>query len=269
MPPASAPGGADALEGEGSTRFLDAFHAALLRSPRGVVVLFSGGVDSSLVAHCLDHLGLEPALTTVGIAGSPDLAFAPTAAGWLHRPLQLKTLDPGDVPATAQGPIAAEFGDAEPRRSVRLALELAIRSIAPATAVCGQGADELFGGYARYRGVTEDRAEALRAVDLRRLVEEEWPWTARRARAHRVLLGAPFLDPEVVAAALRLPWTRPPEGLEPKGTLRRIARAHGLPEPLADRPKRAMQYGSGIRRAVDRGGRGATSPSGRAPRKGL
>ncbi|MCI4362600.1 MAG: asparagine synthase-related protein, partial [Thermoplasmata archaeon] len=134
----------------------------------------------------------------------------------------------------------------EPRRSVLVALALAFDVPSPGTFLLGQGADELFGGYAHFRGLSEPAAESRRNSDWRKLVEEDWPATRDLANAAGVVLGAPYLDPEFsqLALAQRLPMVGTP-GLT-KPLLREWAKHRGIPQTLADRPKRAFQYGSGI-----------------------
>jgi asparagine synthase (glutamine-hydrolysing) len=218
-----------------------------------VTVLYSGGLDSSLVAYCLGHRGASIRLSVVGTADAPDLAAAETGARMLGRPLDRQLLTTAQI-RDAADELSPELGRVpQPDRSVRLTFALAIRSAPGTMLACGQGADELFGGYAHFRGLQGAAAEARRREDLRRLLTEEWPWATRLAQAQGRTLVAPFLAPSAVEAALELvgdEWLTPER---PKAWLRERARSHGLPQALVDRPKRAMQYGSRVHRELQRG----------------
>jgi asparagine synthetase B (glutamine-hydrolysing) len=56
----------------------------------------------------------------------------------------------------------------------------------------------------------------------------------------------PFLDARVVSAALSSPAEKNFSRGENKALLRDAARIIGLPESACARPKKAMQYGSGV-----------------------
>ncbi|MCI4355904.1 MAG: asparagine synthase-related protein [Thermoplasmata archaeon] len=208
-----------------------------------VTVLFSGGVDSTLVA-CAAGRYTAPRLITVGVSGSGDLRDAESTAGMLALPWSGTTVDLAEVQGVLRR--TGLTGEAEPRRSVLVALALALDVPSPGPRLVGQGADELFGGYAHFRGLNEPEAERRRTSDWRKLVEVDWPATIDLARAAGVRLVAPFLDAAVseLALAQRLPFI---DGSEPtKPLLRAWAKHRGIPESVADRPKRAIQYGSGI-----------------------
>ncbi|MGI0156221.1 MAG: asparagine synthase-related protein, partial [Thermoplasmata archaeon] len=63
---------------------------------------------------------------------------------------------------------------------------------------------------------------------------------------------APYLDPKFVAVArsIRIELRQP--GARPKGFFRDWAETQGVPAAIAQRPKRALQYGSGIDRLLAR-----------------
>ncbi|MGI0151967.1 MAG: asparagine synthase C-terminal domain-containing protein, partial [Thermoplasmata archaeon] len=135
---------------------------------------------------------------------------------------------------------------------VQLALDLAFERLHGRTVVLGQGADELFGGYARFDGIGPEPARELSARDLSRLLDRDWPETVERARGRSISLQAPYLDPGVRSAVASVPAEELFGGTERKGFLRRIARAQGLPESMAGAPKKALQYGSGVSRELRR-----------------
>jgi asparagine synthase (glutamine-hydrolysing) len=113
----------------------------------------------------------------------------------------------------------------------------------------GQGADELFGGYARYERMTSMERRSAMRHDVTKLL-------IHGSRTEHVLAAYfdkevrhPFLDPEVVELALQLPDELLIDGGIRKVALRQIARAIDLVEE-ADRKKKAAQYGSGVMRTM-------------------
>lgn len=215
------------------------------------VILFSGGVDSSLLAWELRSL---PAvrLFTVGVDGSPDLRSARTAAGELGLPWEGHVVDPAEI-RRAGGEVrdrATDLGATD--LSVLATLALALAHAPPGALLCGQGVDELFGGYSHFRGLGPEAAARRSAADLDKLLRRDWPRTlALAGRLHRTL-DSPYLDPRFVAAVQRVPASTRLTGSVPKERFREWARHRGLPADLADRPKRAMQYGSGVDRVLRR-----------------
>ena len=63
-------------------------------------VIFSGGVDSSIIAKLSDDLGVDTTLYTVGHETSSDIKYAIKTAETMHLPLKVKKLDVKDVKCT-------------------------------------------------------------------------------------------------------------------------------------------------------------------------
>jgi asparagine synthase (glutamine-hydrolysing) len=221
------------------------------------VVLFSGGVDSGLLAWELRRLP-GTSLVTVGTEGAEDLHEAERRAPVLDVPWQAVVLDDPRLERVEREARSDLVGVPGPRRGIFVALAAAFAETPPGPLVCGQGADELFLGYAHYRGLSSQAAGARASADLDGLLRDDWPRTVGLARrwGHDVL--APYLHPAFVKAATDVPISaRAPDG-SPKAFLRAWAQHRGLPAVLADRPKRALQYGSGVDRWLRR--RAQTSP---------
>ncbi|MDD1659054.1 MAG: asparagine synthase C-terminal domain-containing protein, partial [Methanomicrobiales archaeon] len=110
----------------------------------------------------------------------------------------------------------------------------------------GQGADELFGGYARHRTATHlPRMLARDFASLRHQALRD----QAVARLHGTCFSLPYLDLRVVRAARSLPAERLVSADTGKVPLREVA-AGILPADIASAPKKAMQYGSGIAGAI-------------------
>ncbi|PSP53171.1 asparagine synthase [Halobacteriales archaeon QH_3_68_24] len=120
----------------------------------------------------------------------------------------------------------------------------------------GQGADELFGGYAKVARAPEDprvEADTVRAARRETMLglPDQLERDLRVLRAAGVEPVAPLLHDRVVRAALALPGDLLVAGDERKVAFRRAVRAW-VPEPAATREKKALQYGSLVARELDR-----------------
>ncbi len=218
-----------------------------------LVVLFSGGVDSGAIAWEL-RTHASTCLHTIGREGSGQLRDAFDAARAIGLPWTGESVDRDTVDRTTRRVGALLAGADRTATSVRTSLALAISRAPAGTLVCGQGADELFGGYAHFRGLAPAEAVARSTADLTRLREVDWPRTVEIARALGRVIEAPYLDPGFVTGVLGLPAEERLRSDPPKSLFRRWARTRGLPGSIADRPKHALQYSSGVDRLLDRSG---------------
>jgi asparagine synthase (glutamine-hydrolysing) len=220
-------------------------------SPRPLTLLFSGGVDSGLLAWELrSNPRLE--LLTIGSAGSADPIAARESAARLGLRVRVVELDPFEIAETSHRWAAALEGLSPVQRSVLVAFAVALGHAPTGPVLCGQGADELFLGYAHFQALGPEEATIRSDSDLRRLREEDGPRLDRVATALGRQVVAPYLDPGFVAAARGIPIrVRMPHG-QPKRMFRQWAVHRGLPREIADRPKRAMQYGTGVGRLLAR-----------------
>lgn len=225
-----------------------------------VGVFLSGGLDSSIIAALMKEQSEQLHSFAVGIQGSPDLAAAREVAEHLEtihheyvyteqdmvRVLSdvlyyLESFDAPLVRSAVPGFFVSELA----RREVKVILT-------------GEGADELFGGYhylralddpARLTGELTRITSNLHNTNLQR--------TDRMTMAHSVEARVPFLDPEVIDFAFRLP-TRfrmaGPDRME-KWILRK-AFEDLLPPAVAWRRKQKFSEGAGssdiLRQVADR-----------------
>ena len=232
-----------------------------LEGAHSATVLYSGGLDSSLIGWL--GRGYAPLnLLCVGEKDSPDRLAAARGAELLGLPLVEVEVEPALVlDARARYRVDLERADG-PSVPVALGTAMALERARDRRVLCGQGADELFLGYAHFGGLSPSAATERREVDLRRLRGTDWPIVERIARRLGRDLCAPYLDREVERVARQAPIESHLSGPHRKPLLRAVASSVGLPDPLANRPKKAFQYGSGIdrmlrrTRPVDPAGRG-------------
>jgi asparagine synthase (glutamine-hydrolysing) len=237
-------------------RALDAALADAAGDRAGTAVAFSGGVDSALLAARLDA-----PLYVAGFPDSADVAAAREGARLLGREPDLRVveLDHGTLEATVPDVVAATGRTNPMDLGIALPLFLVARRAAADgfdRLAVGQGADELFGGYDKVARAPEDPRVAADTVrGARREVlgslPDQLPRDVLVLRAAGVEPVTPLLDDRVVRAALELGGGALVQRGERKWALRLAARAW-LPDRLAFRPKRAVQYGSDVADELDR-----------------
>jgi asparagine synthase (glutamine-hydrolysing) len=225
------------------------------RDPRADAVAFSGGVDSAVVAALVDA-----PLYVAGYPDGDDVAAAREAADLLDRDLAVVDLDDETVAAAAETVVSAT-GLTDPT-AVAIAVPLvAVAERAAADGAerlaLGQGADELFGGYEKVaQAPADDRLDATAVRAAAREAVLTLPDQLERdvcsLRAAGVEPVTPLLHDEVVQVALRLAG---PHLVSPAGERKvafRLAAREFVPDRVAFRAKRAVQYGSGAARGLER-----------------
>ncbi len=239
---------------------LDAILAAAVqrRIPSGLpfALMFSGGIDSTLVAHYVRQAGYRAPGYFLGDAAAPDF---PSAQAYAERSgLDLRVV-PFDDPAAIDLQIAdtvrlcESFEPAVVRDSYCTALiSRRIHQDGYRVALCGEGADELFAGYRplelgfvageAYGAALRDQClGSMHRSNLQRLDRASMRW-AVEARE-------PFLDPAVVNHALGLEASAlvGPTGVG-KAPLRSLFDLYPseLPPAIRDRAKRPLNEGTGL-----------------------
>jgi asparagine synthase (glutamine-hydrolysing) len=227
-----------------------------VRDVKEVAVAFSGGLDSSVVGFLAKkcHVGVH--LVHVSLFGQHETEDARTAAEELKLPLSVYLFEDEDVEKTA-AKVVELIEEPDP---VKVAVGIPFYWVAKRTAesgfdvlLAGQGADELFGGYRRY--VNEYLSHGKSKVgeemfaDAVRLHENNIERDKKICGFHDVELRLPFASYNVAKFALNLPVElkikKKPDGLR-KLVLRRMALNIGLPKAVVNKPKKAVQYATGV-----------------------
>ncbi len=225
-----------------------------------VAVAFSGGLDSSLVAFLADKCGVQVNLIHISLENQLESEEAIRIADELNLPLQVHLFKESDLEAVL--PKVVEL--IEEPDSVKTSIGVPFYWTAERAAECGlkvllagQGADELFGGYQRY--VNEycfsgnKKVSRLMFNDVASIHESNLERDNKICAYHDVELRLPFASFEIAKFALSLPVElkieRKPDCLR-KLILRKVASNVGLPFSAVEKPKKAVQYSTGISSAI-------------------
>nr|WP_243687149.1 asparagine synthase C-terminal domain-containing protein [Methanobacterium formicicum] len=125
-------------------------------------ILFSGGVDSTILAVICADLGIETDLYAVGSEGSPDLLFAHNVSRDIGLPLHTRIVDE-QVVREYSPPVLNAIEEWNVMKlgvgmTAYLAAEMAHQH-GQRVILSGQGADELFAGYHRYLDFYQEKGE--------------------------------------------------------------------------------------------------------------
>lgn len=221
----------------------------------GLAIAFSGGIDSAILAAQLDA-----PLYTVGFPGSHDIQAARSAGALLDREIRVVTLD-HEILEESLEPVVRATGRTN-AMDVEIALPLYVlaeqaRADGYDRLALGQGADELFGGYAKVaRAPSDPRVEADTVRGARRELVETLPEQLERdvltLRAAGVQPVVPLLSDRVVSGALSLPGEALVTARGERKWALRLASRPWLPDRIVFREKKAVQYGSLVARELDR-----------------
>ncbi len=228
-------------------------------------LMFSGGIDSTLIAHYARQVRPETPGYFLGGAGAPDYPYAALYAGRSGLDLRHVEVDLGDEDAPAW--ISRIVGLAETFNNHTIRDSLCtwllcrrIREDGYRVVLSGEGADELFAGYGPLeQAFAQDEAAGT-------LVRDQYLGNMHRTNLQRLdrcsmqfQLEArePFLDPTVIAYALGLGGTAlaplvdgRPRGKAPLRSLYRLY-PDQLPARIAGRSKAPVAEGAGFEAGDD------------------
>lgn len=256
--PAAAPAATAPIETEAEA--MAAVRAALQDSIRvrldtehTVGVILSGGLDSSLLLAHVRALHPDCVAFTVGAPGSEDLGYAQRLTAELGVPHEVIEIAPREIrlPEIRDAiriSELTEYGDII-NAVVSVPLFRRIAETGVKVVLTGDGSDELFGGYSMYQQAKMDQQRRLFLHKIANLGRTELQRVDRVSMGHGVEARVPFLDPDLVELALRLPGRlKVRDGVE-KWVLRE-AFADVLPGYIKVRPKSPMSHSSGLHERV-------------------
>lgn len=222
---------------------------------------FSGGIDSTIAAHYLSKAGVNLDPICVGLENSEDFSAAEAAADALDLPLRLESKTKADVEGDLDKVLWAVEEPNPMMVSIALPLNWAAASASEYSSrvfFSGNGSDELFAGYHKHVLKYRVSQEAARDEVFKDVTQS---YKVNFERDHKVCsengleLRLPFTDEELVQYGLSIPvelkisLRDPPQR---KLVLRELGRRLGLPNELSSRRKRAIQYSTGVDKALRR-----------------
>ena len=251
---------------------LNAYNDALVASVEKRVrdfnrigIVFSGGIDSVIVAFLAKQMVPEVICYTSGIKGSNDITNSIEIAEKLNLKLEINELSQNDVENMIPNIINVieddNMGQVEVAipiyAAVKLAREQGIRVM-----LTGQGADEIFGGYSWYSKIVQkfgyEKILEYMIKDVQLLYKETLEREDKITMSQSIELREPFLDPYLIDTVLRIDprLNIQNDGVDVFDTLgkrvhRRLAEKLGIPKEIAYRIKEAAQHGSGIHNLLD------------------
>jgi asparagine synthase (glutamine-hydrolysing) len=219
-------------------------------------IIFSGGIDSVLVAKITKELVPNVTCYTSGIAGSDDIKFSKIIADELDLDLKINELDIKDIenmlPKILNIIETTNTTQAEVSIPIYGALKLAAKD-GLRVVFTGQGADELFAGYPWYVQIfAKYGTQKLREYmiqDLLLLYKETLEREDKLAMSNSIEMREPFLDSSVVRTATNIDLNlniADQNDVFGKRVHRELAIQVGIPKYIAYREKQAAQHGAGI-----------------------
>jgi asparagine synthase (glutamine-hydrolysing) len=230
-----------------------------------VATMFSGGIDSTLVAHYMRQFRPDAPGYFIGTKDGADYRFAEEYADKTGFDLRRISFDPEGDEVFAQLDRVVEVSESFEPNLVRgavcsLAVAERMHRDGFRVALCGEGADELFCGYpplelAFHEGDAEGRPIRAECLDLMHRVSLQR--VDRCTMRYQIETREPFLDPSIANYALSLDSTalvREVNGLpRGKAALREVFDLYPdeLPTTVRDRTKVPFSAGAGLAASED------------------
>lgn len=248
---------------EAAIELQDLLESSVRKRASGIeeaAVAFSGGLDSSLIAFLLNKYEVKVQLVHVSLRNRAETEKAKKAAEELNLPLQIHLFKEAEVEKDVSK-VVELIEEADP---VKTSIGIPFYWISKKTAkagfkilFAGQGADELFGGYKRY--VNEylqhgaAKVKKMMYYDIIGIHESNIERDIKICAHHGVELRLPFASYQLAKFASALPVEFKMEkslDTNRKLILRKVARDVGLPNSITEKPKKALQYTTGINDAL-------------------
>jgi asparagine synthase (glutamine-hydrolysing) len=232
-----------------------------LGKKKRAAVVYSGGIDSSLVAFLAHQAGAQVTTFTVGWPESPDVLFVNLVEQQLPFKSRVLKTTKKDLKAALPEVLKllekAVIDKNLMQVSLATGLFLVLREIKREgfrLVLSGQGADELFAGYFRALKIPLPEINVSCKKELARLLKSDACREKVIADHFGLTIKYPFLDPGVVDLAFKIPaglkLKKEKGELGRKYILRKLGERLGLPEVVFKRPKGAFQYSSRIQREI-------------------
>lgn len=227
--------------------------AVLKRKSDNIGVLFSGGLDSTLIAKILKDNNIDFKCICVTFENSSDMHYAKKAKEIFGFNLDIKTISQQDL-IEYLPTIVNIVGDTD---VVKIEVAVVVyfglleaRNLSIKNIFAGGGSEEIFCGYQRHLESHKKGLKQLYLDSISGLVsmyDRDLMRDFRLARYFKINLLLPFLDKEVIKEAMSISPSLKTDGINKKIILRNLAlEEFGLGEFFSRRKRTAAQYGSKI-----------------------
>jgi len=218
-------------------------------------ILFSGGVDSTLIAFICKKLKKDFTCYSVGLENSKDLEAAKKAAKTLDLNLKYKQLSLDEAETIIKKTVKILGRKLNNVVNVGVgAVEVACFEMAKKDRIKylfgGLGSEEIFAGYQRHENSKDINKECF--LGLENMWERDLLRDTAIANKYNISLLTPFLDKELIKLSSKIPSEFKIKNNIKKYIIREAALDLGLKKEFSFRKKRAAQYGSNFDKAIQK-----------------
>ena len=226
-------------------------------------VLFSGGLDSAIIAKAVSGKVKNTVLFCAGIESSKDITEARKTAEKMKLRIVERIISEKEIPQALKT-VKKLLSPLKLDDSLNLQIAVseffamqAVRQAGFKVAFMGQGADELFAGYDAFRKIVQEKGLKAVNAECEKFLQKASRIDLKRDKAIAMHFGLelrlPYCEKNFAKLALKIPAgekIKSEKDFLRKHALRKLAKKIGVPKECYSRPKKAIQYGSGIGKKV-------------------
>lgn len=206
-------------------------------------LMLSGGVDSSLI---LALFGKKVHPYTISYNNSIDLEESRFISSFFNMELRELHVSREDIIYAAKDIEELDPTVSTMEISFEIPFYIGCKSIKEKNIVTGQGADEIFYGYSKFR----DGRDETNKLSMETLKNRTIPRETKISNKFGKTTIMPYMNEEIVSLFSNLPPEMHMNKERNKLIIRKACEKVGIPERIYNRPKKAAQYGSGIMKVV-------------------
>jgi len=219
-------------------------------------ILFSGGIDSTIIALICKKFKLNFTCYTAAVKGigqAEDIVYAKKIAKKYNLKLKIKEIPLSEVKNYIKKVVPLIEDSNVVKVGIGLPFYVACQEAKKDNVkviFSGLGSEEIFAGYERHKHSLDVNKECV--YGLMKLYERDTYRDDVITMNKNLELRLPFLDNELVTYALKIPSSYKLKNEKNKIILRQIAHELGLSMQFSQRKKRAAQYGSNFDKAIQK-----------------